>query len=55
LLESHGSIFIVVFIVLLVLFIFIFFHLTLLERLAKIYALEDRVLSLWMEWARSSE
>ena len=48
LLESHGSIFVAIFIVLFIFLLFVFFQLTLLERLAKADAFEDCVLSFGM-------
>ena len=48
LLESHGSIFVAIFIILFIFLLFVFFQLTLLERLAKVNALEDRVFSFRM-------
>ena len=48
LLESHGSIFVAIFIVLFIFLLFVFFQLTLLERLAKTDAFEDCVLSFRM-------
>ena len=55
LLESHGSIFVAIFIVLFIFLLFVFIQLTLLERLEKVNAFEDRVLSFRVQRARSFE
>lgn len=47
-LETHGLVFIAILVVFLVFLFLVFFQLTFLERLAKVYALEDRVPSFRM-------